>query len=285
MGQFYDSIPPNLIEWIQKQHIFWVATAPLSQSGHVNLSPKCTRGMFHVVDESKVWYEDMTGSGIETISHIRENGRVTILFTAFEGPPRIVRLFGTGTIHEFGSPEYNALISPEARQPGSRAVIMVDVHKVGSSCGYSIPFFDFKSDRNQLHQWAARREKFDAETDQDINGKPQNSTTGTQVSEKGIRAYWLNNNMASIDGIPGLDTAPNSEMAREKEVWGFSGKRVYKSDKAMVEKSHNRGLGMGGHGVVVDKSFLVGFGMGAVVVGLVGWAQILGRGVVDTYWN
>lgn len=97
MGSFFETIPENLIAWIQTQHIFWVATAPLSPTGHVNVSPKGISGTFHVVDERTVWYEDVTGSGVETISHLRENGRVTIMFNAFDGPPRIVRLWGTGS--------------------------------------------------------------------------------------------------------------------------------------------------------------------------------------------
>jgi len=116
MVQFYDEIPAFIIPWIQQQKMFWVATAPLSQSGHVNLSPKGFGGTFHIMDQKSVWYEDMSGSGefiqalavlfcpsnvdilqgIETVSHVRENGRLTIMFCAFEGPPRIVRLFGTG---------------------------------------------------------------------------------------------------------------------------------------------------------------------------------------------
>ena len=122
MGQYYDHIPGFLIPWINAQKIFWVATAPLSESGHVNVSPKgFERTMNVVLDESEdgqqleagpdgdddrlrkatsshVWYEDLTGSGVETISHLRENGRITVLFTAFEGPPRIMRLFGTGEL-------------------------------------------------------------------------------------------------------------------------------------------------------------------------------------------
>jgi len=110
MGAFYDEIPSFLVPWINAQKIFWVATAPLSEDGHVNVSPKGFENTMHVVlkevdtdgekkaTSNAVWYEDLTGSGVETISHLRENGRITIMFTAFEGPPRIVRLFGTGTV-------------------------------------------------------------------------------------------------------------------------------------------------------------------------------------------
>jgi len=117
MAKFYDEIPEWLFEWIQKQQMFWVASAPLSTQGHINVSPKGTENSFQVVNSKQVWYEDLTGSGmvynaygrlaagwlimcsgIETISHIRENGRVTIMFSAFDGPPRILRLFGVGKL-------------------------------------------------------------------------------------------------------------------------------------------------------------------------------------------
>lgn len=171
MGQTYAEIPDYLIDWLQKQHMFWVATAPLTSYGHINISPKGVAGTFHVASPTKVWYEDLSGSGMiiicylkfnnslgttpigaETIAHIRENGRVTILFNAFEGPPRIARLYGagrfpsdrlhcsvlisklpeSGSYHEFGTPEYNKLLPPGTRQPGSRAVIIVDIWKVGT---------------------------------------------------------------------------------------------------------------------------------------------------------
>lgn len=131
MGHSVDEIPNYVMEWIPKQHVFWVASAPLTADGHVNISPKGIDGTFHVVNSRQVWYEDLSGSGAfstiqlcyktcilrcipilgaETISHIRENGRITILFNAFDGPPRIIRLYGKGNIEPvlhflcFGSP-------------------------------------------------------------------------------------------------------------------------------------------------------------------------------------
>lgn len=116
MVKFWEQLQPELIDWIAAQKLFWVATSPLSPDGHINLSPKGVAGTFHVINERKVWYEDLTGSGtynplaphpeahgviagIETISHIRENGRITIMFTALNGAPQIVRLFGKGNHH------------------------------------------------------------------------------------------------------------------------------------------------------------------------------------------
>ncbi|TFK68091.1 hypothetical protein BDN72DRAFT_64677 [Pluteus cervinus] len=165
MGQFYDEIPDFLVSWIQKQHVFWVASAPLSSSGHVNISPKGFEGTFHIMDSHTVWYEDLTGSASETVAHIRENGRITILFNAFDGPPRIARLYGRGTVHEFGTPEYNEFIPEGTRQPGSRAVILVDVYKVGTNCGYAVPLFAFQSHRTQLHDWATKKEGVDIESE------------------------------------------------------------------------------------------------------------------------
>ena len=101
MGQFYDTIPPELVPWLLRQELFWVATAALSASAHVNVSPKGVRDSFHVAAPARVWYQDLSGSGAETVAHLRENGRVTLMFSAFEGPPRIVRLFGTGASPSF----------------------------------------------------------------------------------------------------------------------------------------------------------------------------------------
>ncbi|KAJ3822299.1 hypothetical protein F5880DRAFT_1613925 [Lentinula raphanica] len=215
---FFDEIPDFLISWLKQQQMFWTATAPLNGAGHVNLSPKCTRGTFHIVDQHRVWYEDMSGSGVETISHLKEpgNGRITVLFHAFEGPPRICRLFGTGTVHEYGSAEYNNFISPETRVPGSRAVIVVDVHKVGTSCGYAIPFYQFKSHRNQLLQWAQKKESTDDDALEASN----------EPSSKGLYSYWKEHNAQSIDGIAGLDSKTFEEAVNLFKT----GDRVFTSD-------------------------------------------------------
>ncbi|KAL1674333.1 hypothetical protein EV122DRAFT_293524 [Schizophyllum commune] len=192
MGSFYDEMPDWLMTWLVKQHIFFVATS--AREGHVNVSPKGMEDTFHIIDNKTVWYEDLSGSGVETISHLRENGRITIMFTAFDKPPRIARLFGTGTVYEYGTPEYERYIPAEKRKPGSRSVILVDIHKVGSSCGYAVPFMEFKSHRNVLEQWAAHRER------------DENAGSG-----KGMREYWRTKNTQSIDGVPGLKFAHETE--------------------------------------------------------------------------
>ncbi|KAH7096196.1 hypothetical protein BKA62DRAFT_644575 [Auriculariales sp. MPI-PUGE-AT-0066] len=199
MGKFFDEIPQWLADWIPEQHCFWVATAPLSQEGHVNVSPKGVQGTFHIEDSRTVWYEDLTGSGVETISHLRENGRITIMFCAFDKPPRIARLFGTGRVHEYGTPEYEKHIG-QNRNPGSRAVIVIDVHKVGTSCGYAIPFYQFISHRSLLNSTFARSEEVDAAEMKTL--PPDEQPT------RGIRSYWSTKNTKSIDGMAGLATAP-----------------------------------------------------------------------------
>ncbi|KDQ64172.1 hypothetical protein JAAARDRAFT_118114 [Jaapia argillacea MUCL 33604] len=202
MGKFFDSIPPEMLAWIQKQQCFWVATAPLKATGHVNVSPKGAPDCFRIIDNSTVWYEDLSGSGCETIAHIRENGRVTIMFMAFEGAPRILRLFGTGTVHEFDTPEYNALIPAESRNPGSRAVIMINIYKVGTSCGYAVPYYEFLGHRELLHSMATRKENFDCA-----------APAPTYHHDKGLKIYWEGHNAKSLDGLPALLNAGKSSVA------------------------------------------------------------------------
>lgn len=161
MGQFFETIPKNLFEWILNQKMFWVASAPLAGSGHVNLSPK-GGDCFGVQDERTFWYMDLTGSGSETIAHIYEkgNGRVTIMFNAFEGPPRILRLFGKGRVLEFDTPPFDDFVKKHDVKliPGVRAIVLVDIHQVGTSCGYSVPIYDFKEHREVLNEYFARKE-------------------------------------------------------------------------------------------------------------------------------
>jgi len=209
MGQFFEEIPQSLIPWIQKQRMFWVATAPVDPiNGHVNLSAKGLEETFHIIDSHRVWYEDLTGSTVETIAHLREryNGRITLLFVAFEGPPKLARLFGKGTVYEYGTPEYERLLP--VRRPGSRAVIMIDVHKVGTSCGWSVPLYDFKGHRSQLLSWGADREDADVKAE---NGFPHNLSR----PPAGMKKWWQAKNTKSLDGLPGLLTAHDSPVVFE----------------------------------------------------------------------
>ncbi|TFK48054.1 hypothetical protein OE88DRAFT_1665129 [Heliocybe sulcata] len=224
MGKFFDEIPDHLVEWVRKQHMFTVATAPLSGSGHVNLSNKGVGGTFHVVDNRTVWYEDLTGSGSETIAHLRENGRITILFAAFEGPPMMCRIFGTGKVHEFGTPEYFSFVPPEKRTPGSRSVIVVDVHKVGTSCGFGVPFYEYIGHREKLLNVSIVHEQRDL-------AAPDN------IADNGLKAYWRNMNAQSIDGLPALTEAPyesNLPLKAVRELSRFGAIKMKKGSEAKV---------------------------------------------------
>ncbi|TFK34647.1 hypothetical protein BDQ12DRAFT_656566 [Crucibulum laeve] len=253
MGQFFDAIPEFLFPWIKQQKMFWVATAPLGTDGHVNVSPKGFEGTFRIVNEKQVWYEDLTGSGVETISHLKENGRITIMFNAFEGPPRICRLFGTGTVYEFGTPEYDVLLPAESRQPGSRSVIMVDVHKVGTSCGYSIPFFTFKSNRFKLHNFATKREKADIEAEASCT--PSELAEQPRRTDQGLKAYWNLRNLKSIDGLTGIEHAHESTAGFKRD----STEGNWKDDERVSVK-HGKNI-FGG----LDRQLVVGLVLGVVI--------------------
>ncbi|KAF9096069.1 hypothetical protein BGX29_008754 [Mortierella sp. GBA35] len=187
MGQFFDEISDRHAEWIQKQRLIFVASAPLDPNGKVNLSPK-GYDCFRVISPNQVCYLELTGSGIETQSHIQENGRITVMFCAFDKAPKIMRLFGTGKVLGVNSPEYNTIFdaqySPENcdiyNAKGIRAIILIDVFKVGTSCGWGVPYFEYLGPRDTL---------------QSVDSK--------QTMEK-FGMYWASANTHSLDGLPGM---------------------------------------------------------------------------------
>ena len=181
MGRTYDRIDPRLSAFLLRQPMFFVATAPLDADGHVNLSPKGLAGSFAVLDEHRVAYLDLTGSGVETIAHLRENGRIVFMFCAFAGPPRIVRLHGRGEAHPAGTERFEELAPLFPAHPGIRAVIEVEVTRIADSCGYAVPEMDFVRDRTRLTEWAGARE-----------------------SEQTLASYQADKNAESLDGLPGL---------------------------------------------------------------------------------
>jgi hypothetical protein len=181
MGREYDTIDERLAAFLLRQPMFFVATAPLDADGHVNLSPKGMAGTFAVLDEQRVAYLDLTGSGVETIAHLRENGRIVFMFCAFTGPPRIIRVHGQGTAHTVGTERCNELLPRFPALPGIRAVIEVEVQRVADSCGYAVPLMDYVGDRTRLSEWAGARE-----------------------SEETLAAYQAEKNATSLDGLPGL---------------------------------------------------------------------------------
>ena len=178
MGKVYDRIDERLRSWIDRQHVFFVATAP-EGGGHVNCSPKGLSSL-RVVGDREVAYLDFIGSGAETLAHLRENGRITLMFCAFEGPPKIVRLHGKGDVVEPGDPDWDALSPDFAPGENARSIVRVRVERISDSCGYGVPLMAFERERTQLDDWAARK------------------------SPEQLRQYQRDNNLESIDGLPAL---------------------------------------------------------------------------------
>jgi hypothetical protein len=179
MGRLYEAIDDNLRDFVDRQPLFFVATAP-SAGGHVNLSPKGLRGTFRILGPSTVAYLDLTGSGVETIAHLRDDGRITIMFCAFEGPPRIVRLYGTGRALLDGTPGFLELAPGFPAIVGTRSIVRVDVDRITDSCGFGVPRMALVGDRDELPGWAARK------------------------GPEGLVAYRREKNARSIDGLAGL---------------------------------------------------------------------------------
>jgi len=162
--KLHDGIGGRLREFVEAQHMFFVATAPSGDGGHVNVSPKGMAGTFAVLGEHRVAYLDFHGSGAETIAHLAENGRITIMFCAFQGPPNIVRLHGVGRAVPVTDTEFAELIKlfPEASDThGARSVIDVNVRRVSDSCGYSVPLMSYEGDRDLLMRAHERRDDDD----------------------------------------------------------------------------------------------------------------------------
>jgi Pyridoxamine 5'-phosphate oxidase len=178
MGKLYQAIDSKLAAWLSAQKIFFVATAPLSPGGHINCSPK-DGSSFHILDERTVVYVDVTGSGVETIAHLKENERVVLMFCAFIGAPKIVRLHGKGVVIESGDSRFAGLASRFSAPAGLRAFIQVHLTRISDSCGFGVPLYDYRGDRDQLAAWAER------------NGPEK------------LKKYREENNASSIDGLSG----------------------------------------------------------------------------------
>lgn len=150
MGKVHERIDGRLRAFVEAQHVFFVATAPSGPGGHVNVSPKGIGGTFLVLDDHTVAYVDITASGAETIAHLRENGRVTLMFCAFEGPPNVVRLHGQGRVVSMYDEEFAGLAGLFGELRGARAIIVVDVTRISDSCGYGVPLMDYRGERDLL---------------------------------------------------------------------------------------------------------------------------------------
>ena len=178
MGRELETITPELSEFLEAQPVFFVATAPESTNHHVNVSPKGLDS-FRVLDDHTVAYLDLHGSGIETVAHVRENGRITLMFCAFAGRPNIVRLQGRGTVIPADSSDAAPYLERLPSLTGARSAIVVDVTRISSSCGYGVPLMDFVGERTQLTDWA------------------------TKQGEDGLEKYREKKNATAISGLPG----------------------------------------------------------------------------------
>ena len=179
MGNIQTTIDEHVREFIEAQRMFFVGSAPLDQDSHVNVSPK-GGDSFRILGPATVAYIDYTGSGVETIAHLRENRRIVVMFCAFEGPPRIVRLHGRGTVIEPHNADFPALLASFKPDPGVRAIIRIEVDRISSSCGFGVPQYRYDGQRTQFAEWASRK------------------------GEDGLRQYRLEKNATSIDGLPAL---------------------------------------------------------------------------------
>lgn len=183
MAKIYEQIDEKLAAFIAQQKMFFVATAPLSREGHVNVSPK-GYDSFRIISPKRVAYADLGGSGIETVAHTRENGRITIMFCAFEGPAMILRLYGRASVMQFDEPGFDAELAQFPGFERARNIVFVDVERVADSCGWGVPFYDFKSERDQLKraidhrtrdEWAERRYTSNAESIDGLTGLVRSS--------------------------------------------------------------------------------------------------------------
>ena len=178
MAQVFDRIDESLREFIARQQMFFVATAPLAAAGHVNLSPKGLDSL-RVLDDRTVAFADLAGSGVETIAHVKENGRIVLMFCAFEGAPKIVRLHGRGEVLEPGQDEFEALRPKFPGFAGSRSIIRVQCTRIADSCGWGVPLYEYTGQRSQLLKY------------------------WEQSGNDGAAEYIRTENGASLDGLPG----------------------------------------------------------------------------------
>lgn len=190
MAKVFDEITDHLADWVGRQTMFFVGSAPLSGEGHVNISPKGPIGSLRILGPRQVAYLEITGSGSETIAHLRENGRIVLMLCAFEGPPRIVRFHGRGTVVWPDEPRFDELMGQAAFEDASvpqarRSIIVVDVDRVSDSCGYGVPLMAFEGQRN--HHALSTTKKLRV------------------LGEDGYRAQRRSKNRVSLDGLPAVD--------------------------------------------------------------------------------
>jgi len=187
VGKVYDGIDRHQRQWIARQALFFVGSAPLD-GGHVNVSPKGPIGTLRVLDDHTIAYLDMVGSGAETVAHLRENGRIVVMLCAFEGPPRILRLHGRGEVVGADDERFEALYeragfeAPHEIEAARRSIVLVDVTRVSDSCGYGVPLMSHEGERPHMETWAEKKLRVGGEAE--------------------IGAYVAKKNATSIDGLP-----------------------------------------------------------------------------------
>jgi hypothetical protein len=189
MAKVFDAIDERLRGWIEGQPMFFVGTAPSGDGGHVNISPKGGRGLFAVTGPREFAYVDLMGSGIETVAHLRQNGRIVVMFCAFEGPPKIVRLHGRGTVIQQDDPGFDAQLAAfpcsDDQRRAVRSIITIAVSRISDSCGFVVPQMAYEGERDQLYRFADNRVR--------------------KEGPDAVRAYVTANNAESLDGLTGLD--------------------------------------------------------------------------------
>ena len=183
MGNIGSTIDDSARKFIEAQPLFFVGSAPLDSDGHINVSPKGLDTL-RILGPRTIAYLDLTGSGIETVSHLKENGRIVLMFCAFQGPPKILRVHGRGTVVEPEQPEFLDLAANFPEFEGTRAIILVEIARISDSCGFGVPLLHFEGERRQLPAWAHK------------------------LGPDGLKKYRQEKNQQSIDRIPGLDKQP-----------------------------------------------------------------------------
>jgi hypothetical protein len=180
MGKVYEAIDDRISDWIAKQQLYFVATAPGSEEGHVNCSPKGLDTL-RVLGPRALAFLDLGGSGVETIAHLKENGRIVIMMCAFAGAPRIFRFHGRGEVLAPGHPDFTTLLAAFPVFPSVRSIIRVAVTRISDSCGYGVPRYEYRGDRDAMENWLRSK------------------------TEKEMAAYRAAHNRLSIDALPGLE--------------------------------------------------------------------------------
>lgn len=182
MGKEYTEINPKIQSWMERQRIFFVSTAPLASDGLVNCSPKGIDSL-RVLGPRQLAYLDVGGSGIETVAHLKENGRIVIMMCAFSGPPKIFRFYGQGVVVEPHQKSFSELLQAFPPPPAARNIIVIDIERIIDSCGYGVPLYEFQEERDSLRNY------YDSKTQEEI------------------LTYRTERNSSSLDGLPGLTSS------------------------------------------------------------------------------